>query len=324
LERAHTLQLSGLLKRDLNRKEAEQDLQEAIQIMLSQGDLASAANVLSNLAQFSLWWGKIDQGFAYLDEEIEIYERLGNRDLIASALSFKSIKLLRYSTIEDARRTRMRALNLYREIQNDQFTAWSLWELGEIERVAGEVDAAMIHYEEARRIFQNIGDQLGLAFYYRGLGDANLTIGDPSSSLDYFQRSLSIAQDLHDWSVAYALGGCGRAFFALGQYKAAGAEFGKALKLDDEIDHIDLTMVFLADICRLLLIYNQEILAVELGSFVYQSHETWVETKNQVMDTIKLASKNLSDEQYTAAQERGREASRESIVERYLEELSSK
>jgi predicted ATPase/DNA-binding SARP family transcriptional activator len=322
LEKANTLRLSGLVKISFDLEGAEQDLQAAMQIMKSQGDLASAANALWNLAEVSILQGNIDQGFSYFDDMIDIYERLGNRQLIASALSLKSIGLLRHSTVDAARGTRIRSLTLSREIKDDQLTAWSLWELGDIERLAGEYDAALGHYEEARLIFQRLDSQVGLAFYFRGLGDVYLATGDPTTSLDYYQRSLDIAQEHHDWSATFALGGLGRALLALGRYQAAGTEFGKALKLAYEINHIDLMMLIFAGVCRLLLATNEKERAVELGTFVYHHHITWVEIKNQVSDTINLASRQLSDEQISAAQERGRNASKEAIVAQYLAELS--
>jgi len=322
LERAHTLRLSGLLKIAFSLEEAEQDLHSALQIMKSHGDLASAANVLWNLAEVSLWQGKVDLGFAYFDDMIEAYERLGNRKLLANALSFKSIELLRFGTVEDARCMRNRSLELTREIDDDQLTAWSLWELGEIDRVAGKFDEARERYTEALQIFQSLDNDIGIAFYFRGFGDLFLAIGDPNSSLDYFQRSLTLAQERHDWSAAYALGGLGRALLALGRYQAAGTEFGKALKLAYEINHNDLIMVFLAGICKLLIVNGEEARAVELGTFILHQYKTWAEIKNQVLDTINLASRQLSDEQISAAQERGRSASKEAIVAQYLAEFS--
>jgi hypothetical protein len=72
----------------------------------------------------------------------------------------------------------------------------------------------------------------------------------------------------------------------------------------------------------LLLQSGKQIQVVELGTFILGQHMTWAEIKNQVLDTINLASRQLSDEQISAAKERGRSASKEAIVAQYLEEFS--
>ena len=116
-------------------------------------------------------------------------------------LSRESYEALRYSDLAHARMTRERSLSLARQIGDRSSEAWHIWELGEIERVAGNDTAAQQHYEQAHVLFADMSDRAtswimaqSTIFYHRGLGDIAYTRGDPTAAERHFQASLAISQ----------------------------------------------------------------------------------------------------------------------------------
>lgn len=239
------MRLLGLYLLTYRPGEATGFLQEAFTLLRAVGDRMVAAHVLGSLGQAHIKQGKFEEGFAFIRQMRELYEQLGKREFAGYAFSMQSIEELRYGDIEQARWTREQALAIGRET-NDLLdgVAWGLWELGEVERVAGNRATARRHYEESLTMFEQLGHTLGVVFYERGLGDIACAEGDFASAQRHFKRSLDRARELgHDWSVVYGLCGLGRAAVVEGARGAlpaaavdAAVERGRRLELKSALE----------------------------------------------------------------------------------------
>jgi tetratricopeptide (TPR) repeat protein len=322
LEYGHALHLLGRVKSDLQPEEAEEEMCEALAIMREVGNLAVAADLLWELAQISIFQGKREQGFNYFKELVSTSRELGSRILISSALGLESLEALRYSTLDHALRTRQESLRLALEVGDDHQTAWCLWEMGEVRRVAGEHHSARIYYEEAKVLFQHINNRWGLAFYNRGRGDLGLMENNYSGAKDYFLKHLTIAQTASDWSVVYALCGLGRAECGLGRFNEARRQFSRALKLAFMINSTDLTMIALTGFANLLAAEGENERALELATFVTNHNNTWNETRIQAEAVAMKAASKLTEEVGAAARSSGLSAVKEEVVDTLLSEFS--
>jgi tetratricopeptide (TPR) repeat protein len=264
--------------------------------------------------QFAL--GNIASGFQCLHVLRNTYEALGNHLLVGTALSWESIAAVRFGDLGDARKTRAASLLIFRETEHGMY-AWAVWEQGEIERVAGNVDAARRHYESARQLFEQMAYHDGLAFYHRGLGDLAQARGDFATAWQEFERSLEFAREVHhEWVAVYAHCGLGQAALGLGRPATARERFVEALR--DSRDP-GLTTMALAGLAALQAATGAFEDAVELSSFVVQHGATWSETRQQAQSVLESAARQLPAERVEAAADRGKLATLQTVTSRWLE-----
>ena len=319
LEQARTLSVLGSSLRGENPEAAVLTYQAALELFKAVGPDPYAANVLLDLAMACLDQGRTAEGFEYLRQMQKVGEQMGNRITIAHALSWQSIEAVRYSDLGHARKTRDENLLIFQEYRNEYY-AWGLWESGEIERVAGEVEAAQRRFESARQLFAQLGVTEGLVFYHRGLGDLAQARGDYETAWQEFQTSLEIAQEVHhDWAAIYALCGLGRAALGLGQLDTAHEYFLMGLRASQPIRAWELAPVALAGLAAWYAATGKHEEAVELSNVVIHYCVTWNETKNYARSVIETAAGVLPSDVVEAAKGRGKIAAYETVASRLLE-----
>jgi tetratricopeptide (TPR) repeat protein len=218
------------------------------------------------------------------------------------ALSRESYEALRYSDLAHARRTRERSLSLARQAGDRYDEAWQFWELGEIERVAGNYTAAQQHYEQAHVLFADMRDHatgwavaVGTIFYHRGLGDIAYACGDPAAAERHFQASLAIASETsHDWPAAYALAGLARAALALQRPDEAREYLYEALTKAQKYGADGIMMVVLAGIAEVYAATGAPEKAHPLASLVIAHPMSWHETKARAQRIQAVTAEHLS------------------------------
>jgi tetratricopeptide (TPR) repeat protein len=244
------------------------------------GDTVSSIHWLLGGLLFKI--GDYEAAFQYYRESSEKYIRQGYKRIAAYALSFESIQALRYSTINHAQQTRKLSLSLSQEVGDHFGEAWSTWEMGEIQRVAGDYDAARLWFERSNKLFQQVNDSNGAVFYHRGLGDIALAEGDEAQAYRFFESSLEHArQGNFIWGEAYALAGMARAALALKNIDAAQKHLSAGLQSASTIRDSGLALVLLAGCAQLYAQRGEIEPAFELSSLVAGHFAAWRETKTQ-------------------------------------------
>src|SRR5262249_12878444 len=203
--------------------EAQYHFEAAQHRLAAIDDWAHAVSIHWHLADVNFLLGDRPAAFHHLRQMSDAHLQRGLITDALIALSRESYEALRYSDLAHARKTRERSLNIARQAGYRTDEAWHIWELGEIERVAGNYMAAQQHYEQAHVLFAGLCDRAtswdlapGSMFSHRGLGDIAYACGDPVAAERHFQASLALAREIgHDWSAAYALAGLARAALAL-------------------------------------------------------------------------------------------------------------
>jgi tetratricopeptide (TPR) repeat protein len=289
------------------------------------GDLVMAADISSKLAFRSIWLGDFKEGFAFYEEGRQVLEALGFRQQLAHASAHEALHALRFSGIDHARQLRLQCRSLYTELGLTSDLTWTLWELGEIERVGHNLDLALDYYQEANQLIEQEDMPFARMFYVRGLGDYSLASGDSQAAIGYFQDSLNRSRELsHHWARGYALSRLGRAYLGAGQLAEAGSTLREAIQYTQKIGQNDLTMIALTGQAALKKETGDSEQALILASFVYHFTLTWIETKREAQEVINAATGELSEETAEAARQQGLTMTKEEILEMIFSEENTK
>lgn len=302
LQQADTLRLLATHLQRPNQQDALTFFRQARHLYEALGDLASVAEVLTDLSVNSIYAGEYEQAFTALGEVRAIYEWLGNRRYLGYTLSDESRAALRYGDLDYARETRERSLAIARELEEDQQIGWCLWELGDIVRVSGELAEARRLYRQALPYFDRAKDEVGRCFYHKGLGDVALLEGDYRAAREFFEQALvHAAAARHDWSTVYCRCGLARALMAGSHDDAAREQLVEALRVARLAGFRDLVPLVLTGLAQWWASAGDPGRAVTLATFTANHIAIWQETRKWAVAVADKAAGELSVEAYEAA-----------------------
>ncbi|MDX1414936.1 MAG: BTAD domain-containing putative transcriptional regulator [Candidatus Promineifilaceae bacterium] len=272
------------------------------------------------LAELSISIGEIERAFGYFEQEIQIHKQRGNRRLVINSLHWTSMQAVRYKDIEYALKLRKECQQMLRRYDDPFQLAYSTWEMGELLRVAGDLEQAKIWFHEANTLFETIQDKVGMGYYHRGLGDLALSKGDYLEAQRRFNRFNKLVwNQQNDWYAAYAHNGLGRAALGLGDTVEAQKHFEEALYTGYEIISVpDLCMLPLCGFAQLWALTGKLKDAVILSSFVAGHDLTWREIKQRATELMTAAARELSPAAAEAAQEKGQSTDLVEVIETIL------
>ena len=115
------------------------------------------------------------------------------------------------------------ALRIYEEIGDRSGVAKSLGNLGVAYDSLGEYNKAIDYHQQSLAITQEIGNRSGVANSLMGLGNAYLYIGEYNKAIDYYQQSLVIKREISDRS------GVAKSLGNLGNAYYSLGEYNKAI-----------------------------------------------------------------------------------------------
>ena len=283
-----------------NLKMKEQELLEAIRLwrearanLLSVdiNEWAAASSINWQIGDAYLQLGQFETAFVCFQEISRVNLDHGFIQQAVGALSKESFEKARYGSLEDAINIRKRCIDFIQETGPDYQLAWSLWEMGELMRLAGNIDEARQRLESALEIFKKYQDNVGLSFYWRAVGDLAVQEKDFDSARQYFEKCEQFAHAArHNWMVAYSLKSLGVVDLEENNTKAAKTSFVEALRLARKVHDPGITHAILANISKLYVHENNHQRAVELGAFILNHFASWNETKahaNTLLAEIK-------------------------------------
>jgi len=152
---------------------------------------------------------------AQIDNELgEVYHRLGQLDEAQSYFE--------------------KALALSRTIEGNAGRAGEaniLNNLGQVSRARKNLQAALVFYEQALRICEEIGDAVGQSLTLSDLGNIYADLDKPQQALDYYERALAIHSNEHPLEDAITLSNMARIYDRQGQPEKAHRYYQQALAL---------------------------------------------------------------------------------------------
>ena len=264
------------------------------------GDTLGIDTTWTNLAEYYIYLGKINQAFHAFEELRQYNEKIGSRRILGTDLSWESLQVSRYGDLEKALELRERSLAIAKEVGNQHDTAWATWELGEIYRLMGNLDLASKYFQEASPAFESMQEFIGLGFYHRGLGDVALINGDLETAHQEYLQALGYHEreqrGNREWGLALIHSRLGILLIKLGKLDDARHHLQTALDLAVGRTNPDLKALPLAGIARWLLVNGSAKEAIELTSCVASKPTTWNEIKSQVQAVLEEARQSVPDE----------------------------
>lgn len=296
--------------------EAMRLFKEAIALYQKVGNQVGIGFTLAyGMSEIYIQQGQFTQAFAALAEGRRIFKEIGNSRLIANTYHWESLFALRHSTPEHARQTRDQQLRQARELGREDEIGWGIWELGEIYRVMGDLAAARQQFDEALHLFDDHRDNLGMAFYHRGLGDIALAQGDTANARTEINRYLRLTRmGHHGWSVAYALCQLGQVALLEGKGDEARPQLLESVQVAHELGNRDLCLKPLLVWAELALQMGQNTEAAILSAFVTEHPLTWWEIRQNAWQALAIALARLPEEEGERVKERGRELTLEEAI----------
>ena len=171
-------------------------------------------------------------------------------------------------------------------------------------------------------LFQQLGEQRGIAICLNNLGNIALNQGEYARATDLYQQSLAIRQQLGDqYGIANSLIGLASAAIKQGEAQAASL-YGQALRMAYSIQAIPQTLWATLGLASVILQSGQAKRATHHVGFA-QSHPAKDNDVRQALaEIMPLLEAALSPEELQAALERGKLLDLDTVVQELLAEFA--
>lgn len=129
-------------------------------------------------------------------------------------------------------------LSLSRQINEKQIEGRILNEIGVLFRKLGDFKKAIIYHHDALCIFQNLEDQMGIAFCFSNIANVNVAMGNYDMALEYAKRSLVIKEKLKNkYQIAYTDRIIAQIYHESGRFSEAMPYYARALEYYSNLDN---------------------------------------------------------------------------------------
>jgi tetratricopeptide (TPR) repeat protein len=308
LSTGHIMRLWGDLKyREQDLEGAIQQWQQARNSFLKIGEWAAASNMLWMLCDACLQIGDFQKAFDGYREIADTFREHGLRLVQISALSKESLEKARHGNIEEALQIRRMCLEMILETGVTYQFAWNYWEMGDLQRLMGEVETATEWYTRAYQIFDTEQDHVGRSYYFRGMGELALEQKNYESARDHFSTSADLAKlTNHTWMICYVLSKLARAQMELQDVKSAKTNFHDAFQYGRKTLDQGIMLVAVMEYAEFCSKLEQNERAIELCSLVLNHFVSWTETKKRASMLLDSIKKSLPRKHFNEAQKHGR------------------
>lgn len=311
-EQGSALQLLGdAAWRQKNYQQGFEYKRGAMELYNLVGDFLGTGFIWYEIGETYLELGQVEQAFEAYRERRKIYEKVGNRRMLGTCLSWESLAASRYKGLDEALELRKRSLEISLEAGNQSDIAWHTWELGEVYRLLGDFEQAREWYMKALPLFEKLREPIKMGYFERGFGDMALSLGNWDEARTHFEQSLAhLRSDQRDhnlWAQAYSLSGLGRALIKLDRLEEAEERLRQGMEMAQRWTSLDIKFLPLVGLADLYTRRGEAVKAVELAAFIISHHASWNETKAQAQAVLADAGERLEEVAREAAVKRGEE-----------------
>ena len=227
----------------LNALEIAQDLNDSLQM----------AKMYSNMGVINDVIGNYSVAIDHYQQSLKIYDHLNNKQGKESVLNNMGIVYEEMNMPEKALDLYFRALKLKIERGDKKSIAGTY---NNIAIIYGSVfnnnDSAYYYYDQAMKIYRDIGDERHTGLIYSNLGLIHLRKGETAKAKEFFEKALTIFRKTEDpKNIGYALYYLGLANKDQSNYKQALYYFNQAKKLSEQHDIKKLQSQICNDMARL-------------------------------------------------------------------------
>ncbi|GAB4534239.1 MAG: hypothetical protein Fur0018_24020 [Anaerolineales bacterium] len=128
----------------------------------------------------------------HFEEAMRLYTALGNQNGQATALNRLGVAALMLKNYPAARKRLQESLALSRQIGDIHLTAGACVNLGEVERLSGQMDVARKYYLQAGEMFEAQGLQRGVLIVENNLGHIATASGDLETARGHYHRAAEL------------------------------------------------------------------------------------------------------------------------------------
>ncbi|MCL4266788.1 MAG: AAA family ATPase [Anaerolineae bacterium] len=255
----------------------------------------------------------------------EAYRAAGFIPGAISMASWASIAFVRAGDLAQALPLRQQSLELPGGSRT-VLLAWHEWEMGDLQRIMGNQEAARHWYAQSRPLMEQL-DPLGVAYYHRGMGDLALADGRDAEARQHFETCHQIAAGqltfgqriFHEWTCAYALVGQGRAAAKMGNWDEARAFLVEALRLAHKQAELGLSLIVITNLAAICVEQGKWPEAARLAAFALENKATWYEFRGLAGVIMAEVRDHLTVAAAAQMEADGRAQSYDDIVTEWLE-----
>lgn len=285
IARGDTLSAAGNLAMHQNDYAEAQGFHErALALRRTISDRRGIAASLNNLGVIAVETGAISAARAHYEASLALFCEMGNRPIQGYVLNNLANVALKQGDLPEAIRCFRESLVINRELKSRAGEIISLFALGEIAYLQDNFPAAKTHFTQALAIARDLGSPGNEASALNNLGSLACHAGDYDSAQQNLTESLRLRRELGDKrGIASTLDGFGFLAAALGAYPLAASRLGAAEALREHCG-----------------------LSPDSGD------------PAEYERTLSVLHKNLSDADFRAAWNQGRETPLDCVIETAL------
>jgi len=139
--------------------------------------------------------GSIDRAGTFSEQSLALYQQLGDKGGIGTALLRLGMIARTKGNFAAARSLLEEALAIYREMGHTN-TSWALFHLGLLEERQGSYARARAHFEESLALFRQVGDKKGMVNALYWLACMVLNQGEARASAALLEEGCQLAREI--------------------------------------------------------------------------------------------------------------------------------
>ncbi len=171
-------------------------LQQAIAVFQTSGDQLGQAMALSNLALVVKQLGQIQASSTYITKSLEILKTHKNPQLLAQTLEIQGSLLLELGKTQEASDSWQQAVKIYRQLGDEVGRIRSLINLAQAEQTLGLYLQARTNLQDLAKSVEKQPDSETKITLFRSLGNVLQLVGELDDSKEYLQQSRNLAEKL--------------------------------------------------------------------------------------------------------------------------------
>ncbi|HKT23336.1 MAG TPA: tetratricopeptide repeat protein [Terriglobales bacterium] len=196
------------------------------------------AQIWTFLGALTTSQGEFATAHGYLSQSLSLYEELGDKWGIGTALNALAVNARDLGDYATAQKIFEKSLAFWRAASDRVSTARGLHNLANVLRVRGDYSGAHSAAREATTIFEELGDHSGAAWSINLEGDISSEQGNITAARELYQRALSLFREAADrWGCARSLTDLGVIYSDRGDYSSALQAYAEALQIFVDLGH---------------------------------------------------------------------------------------
>lgn len=298
---------------------ANECLEKSLDLSRQLNDQVSVARTLIALAQSLNMTGEYERSEEYLHECLQIARKIDDQSIMAEALTDLGFYLFRRDDHTQARDYIEEGLSIAHQLNDRSLMTKCYGTLGHITCIAGEYNESQRYLEQCIKIAADLGDRKTVAISTITLGEISRETGQYENAKEHYQKSLKIFTEIGVYgTIGVIYLNLGLIELALGNVEKAATYLHDALRKCIEADVVGYYIFVLGGIADLFEYIDENIAAVELGSFILNHSVKFKEHNQHAVELLDKLQLIMNEDDYEIAFTRGKQMDLDTITQQIL------